>query len=119
MFARFAGVAAAKQSKTRWDPSQERMNILTTAEELKILQKYADFYTFKRFPWTFWILATVLLSICFFLHYFLWWVLDKDEYIKNNLTTLQTFIFFSIDFDFTILHFVFYFICGEARAGEN
>jgi hypothetical protein len=79
MFARFAGVAAAKNSKTRWDPSQERRNILKTAEEMKILQKFADFYTFKRLPWTFWILAGVLLSISFFLHYFLWWVLEREE----------------------------------------
>ena len=83
MFTRLIGVAAVAKSTKRWDITEERTiynNIL--AEELRILQNHAHFYTFRRFPFTFWLLGLCTLSISIFMNYFLYFIASREEYIK-------------------------------------
>jgi hypothetical protein len=72
MFARFIGIAAAKQSKKRWDPTEE-------PEELRILQKHATIYTFSTYPWALWIIGVITLLIAFYLTFFLFYICNKQE----------------------------------------
>ncbi len=81
MFARFASIAAVKNSKKNWDPTEER-NIIynkNLAEELKILQCHAQIFTFRTLPWTLWIIAFFTLLLAFYLNYFLIYIAAKQE----------------------------------------
>ena len=58
MIARVIGLAAARQSKKRWDPTEE-------PGILKILQNHANIFSFSTYPWTLWIIGTITLSLGF------------------------------------------------------
>jgi len=62
MIARLIGLAAAKKSKKRWDPTEE-------PEILKILKDHANFYWFSTYPWNLWIIGMITISIALYLTY--------------------------------------------------
>lgn len=72
MIARLIGLAAARKSKKRWDPTED-------PEILRILKKHANIFTFSTYPWTLWIIGTITIIIALYLAYVIYFLLKKEE----------------------------------------
>ena len=72
MIARLIGLAAARNSKKRWDPTED-------PEILKILKKHANIYNFSTYPWELWIIGILTVLIALYLSYVIYFVMKKEE----------------------------------------
>jgi len=72
MIGRVIGLAAARMSKKRWDPSEE-------PGILKILQNHANIFSFSTYPWTLWIIGTITLLMGLTIAYAILFILKKHE----------------------------------------
>jgi hypothetical protein len=68
MFTRIAGIAAARSGKLK-ALDDERIYTYNLAQEMRILQKHADFFTFQTWPIALWLPGAIIFAIASVLCY--------------------------------------------------